>query len=130
MVKKSMSSETENTGSGFDTALLFLALGVLAASITGFYYFQDQANDLVRVLGMLAGGALAIVIAMQTGIGRTAWGYIQGSRIELRRVVWPTRKETLQTTLMIMVVVLILALFLWGLDALLLWAMKLLTGRG
>jgi len=125
-----MSSETESTGSGLDTALLFVALGVLAGSIAGFYYFEGQANDLIRVAGMLAGGAVAVVIAMQTAVGRTAWGYVQGSRIELRRVVWPSRKETLQTTLMIMVVVLVLALFLWGLDALLLWAMKLLTGRG
>ena len=125
-----MNAETENTRSGLDTALLFLALGVLAASITGFYYFQDQANDLVRVAGMLAGGVVAVVIAMQTAMGRTVWGYIQGSRVEMRRVVWPTRKETLQTTLMIMVVVLILAIFLWLLDMGLLAGMKLLTGRG
>jgi preprotein translocase subunit SecE len=70
-----------------------------------------------------------VVIALQTAIVNTAWSYIQGSRTELRRMVWPTRRETVQTTLMVVVVVLILAIFIWALDIVLAWAVQLLTGR-
>ena len=81
------------------------------------------------LLGLLGGTAVAIAIALQTAIGKTAWAYIQGSRTELRRMVWPTRRETVQTTLMVVVVVLILAVFIWALDIVLAWAVQLLTGR-
>ena len=70
-----------------------------------------------------------MLIALQTAIGKNAWAYIQGSRTELRRMVWPTRRETVQTTLMVVVVVLILAIFIWALDIVLAWAVQLLTGR-
>ncbi|MAA74399.1 MAG: preprotein translocase subunit SecE [Salinisphaeraceae bacterium] len=124
-----MATREEQSGSFVDTALLWLAVGVLSASIFGYYWFEPQYNDLVRVLGMLAGAGLAIVIALQTALGKTAWGYIQGSRTELRRVVWPTRQETMQTTLMVIVVVLILSVFIWALDVVLAWAVQMLTGR-
>ncbi|HEY1181887.1 MAG TPA: preprotein translocase subunit SecE, partial [Rhodocyclaceae bacterium] len=74
--------------------------------------------------------AASLAIAYQTVLGRTLWGYISGSRTELRKVVWPSRQESLQATLMIAVVVLIMALLLWGLDSLLLWGVEILTGRG
>jgi preprotein translocase subunit SecE len=124
-----MATREEQSGSFVDTALLWLAVGVLSASIFGYYWFEPQYNDLVRVLGMLAGAGLAIVIALQTALGKTVWGYIQGSRTELRRVVWPTRQETMQTTLMVIVVVLILSVFIWALDVVLAWAVQMLTGR-
>ncbi|MDX1496960.1 MAG: preprotein translocase subunit SecE [Salinisphaeraceae bacterium] len=125
-----MSAETETKQSGLDTLLVLLALGVLVASIAGFYYLEGQFHPVLRTLGMLAGGVVAVFIGLQTAMGKTAFGYIQGSRVELRRVVWPSRKETLQATLMILGVVLILAMFLWGLDAILVWAMQIFTGRG
>lgn len=109
---------------------MLLALGVLVASIAGFYYLDGQLHPVLRTLGMLAGGAVAVFIGLQTTTGKTAFGYVQGARVEMRRVVWPTRKETLQATLMILGVVLILAMFLWGLDAILVWAMQIFTGRG
>ena len=123
-----MATSEQRSSSALDTALLWLAILVLFASIAGYYYFTAY-SDLVRVLGMLAGAGLAIVIALQTALGKTAWGYIQGSRTELRRVVWPTRQETMQTTLMVIVVVLILSVFIWALDVVLAWAVQMLTGR-
>ena len=125
-----MSTETvETRSSNLDTALLLLAIAIVGASIAGFYYFESQFHVLIRWGGMVAGAALAIFIAYQSQAGKQAWIAIQGSRVELRRVVWPTRKETMQATLMIAVVVLVLALALWGLDAILLWAVKFLTGQ-
>ena len=123
-----MASSEQRTASALDTALLWLAIAVLVASIAGYYYFTAY-TDLVRVLGMLAGVAVAALIAFQSAIGKTAWSYVSGSRTELRRVVWPTRRETVQTTLMVVVFVLILAAFIWALDIVLGYAVALLTGR-
>ncbi|MGB0221597.1 preprotein translocase subunit SecE [Sinimarinibacterium flocculans] len=95
-----------------------------------FYYFETQYNALIRVLMLLGGLLVALGVAYQTAAGRSLWGYVVGSRIELRKVVWPTRQESVQATLMIAVVVLIMALLLWGLDSLLLWGVETLTGRG
>ncbi len=123
-----MSSRNESATSPFDTALLSAAVVVLAGSIFGFYYYEGAVADPVRVLGILVGAAIAAAIAMQTQLGRLVWSYIQGSRTELRKVVWPNRKETVQTTLIILVVVLLVGVFLWGLDATLLWGVRSLTG--
>ncbi|MDN5873412.1 MAG: preprotein translocase subunit SecE [Sinobacteraceae bacterium] len=124
-----MASQDTAGASYLDTAILWLAVLVLGASIFGYYWFEPQYSDLVRVLGLLVGAAIAVAIALQSAIGKSAWAYIQGSRVELRRVVWPTRQETVQTSLMIIVVVLLLAVFIWSLDVVLSWGVQLLTGR-
>lgn len=125
-----MSAHTEAANTTRDTALLWLAVAIIAASITGFYWFEGQFNVLIRVVGMLAGGAIAILVALQSMPGKAAWSVVRESRTEVRKVVWPTRKETLQTTAIILIVVLILGVILWGVDSLLLLALELLTGRG
>jgi preprotein translocase subunit SecE len=118
------------TGPGIlDTLKLFFAVVFLIVGIVGYYYFEEE-SVLLRVAGVLAGVVLAAVIAMSTDRGQTLWHFIQGSRVELRKVVWPTRQETLQTTLTVFVFVLILSIFFWGLDFFLLWATRLLTGQG
>lgn len=123
-----MSSKSESVSSPLDTALLVVAVLVLAGSIFGFYYVKGEVADPVRVIGILVGAAIAVVIALQTQLGRLVWSYLQGSRTELRKVVWPTRKETAQTTLIILFVVLLVGVFMWGLDAILLWGVQALTG--
>ncbi|MGB7756334.1 MAG: preprotein translocase subunit SecE [Salinisphaera sp.] len=123
-----MATSEQRTASALDTALLWLAIVVLIASIAGYYYFTAY-TDVIRVLGMLAGVVVAALIAFQSALGKTAWSYVQGSRTELRRMVWPTRRETMQTTLLVVVFVLILAAFIWALDIVLGYAVTLLTGR-
>lgn len=123
-----MATQDNQASSWLDTVILWVAVAVLVASIVGYYYFT-RYSDLVRVLGMLAGAGVAVLIAVQSQLGRVAWTYIQGSRTEVRRVVWPSRKETVQTTAMVVLVVLILAVFIWALDILLGWGVSLLTGR-
>lgn len=125
-----MTSKSESARSPLDTALLILAILVLAASISGFYYVQGQVHQVVRVVGLLVGAAIAVAIALRTEIGRVVWGYVQGSRTELRKVVWPTRRETMQTTLIVIVLALLVGIFLWAVDAVLLWALKQFTGVG
>jgi preprotein translocase subunit SecE len=122
---------TEKAGSAAkDTAFLIIAAVALLGGMFAFYYFEGQFNALVRTLILLASFAATLALAYQTAIGRDLWGYITGARAEMRKVVWPTRQESIQTTLMIAVVVLVMALLLWGLDSALLKGVEALTGRG
>jgi preprotein translocase subunit SecE len=125
-----MNAKTEVEGSsGLDTAKLLAAIVVLAGGIAGFYYLEAQALW-VRLLLLLAVAGVAALIAYQTAIGRAAWGFAVDARTEVRKVVWPTRQETLQTSLAIFVAVLLTALFLWGIDSILFWLVTMLTGQG
>lgn len=125
-----MSSNETQSGSALDNVLILLAVIVLGGAIGAFYYFETQFNVAVRVGGLLIAVAAAVAILMQSQVGKTMWSYVRGSRVELRKVVWPTRRDSVQTTLLIFVVVLLLGAFLYGVDAVLLWGVKALTGRG
>jgi preprotein translocase subunit SecE len=72
--------------------------------------------------------ALAVAVFVQTEKGRAAWTLMKESRAEIRRVVWPKREETVQTTLIVLVLVLIFSLILWLLDSGLSWLVRLLIG--
>jgi preprotein translocase subunit SecE len=110
-----------------DRIRLLLAVLVLGAAIVGFYWFEDQST-LLRVIGLLVAVGVAIAIAMTSAPGRAAWAFIGDSRNEARRVVWPTRKETGQTTLIVLIVVLLVGILLWLMDLILIWAVRLVTG--
>lgn len=125
----SVKPEIETQSSPLDVVLLALSLALLVGSIAGFYYFEAYP-DWQRWAGVLVAAGLAIVIALQTHMGKSAAAFIRGSQIELRKVVWPTKPETTQTTIAILIVVFILGLLLWGLDSLLLLGTKFLTGQG
>ena len=124
-----MNTDAE-TGSGFlDTVKLALSAALLVAGIAAFYMYEQQSL-LVSVSVLLVAVGLAIAVFMATERGRLLWKFIQGSRVEIRKVIWPTRQETMQTTLTVFVFALIMALFFWGLDFFLLWITRLLTGQG
>ena len=82
------------------------------------------------MLGLLAVAGIAIFIAAQSKTGKGVLGFISGAQSEVRRVVWPTRAETTQTTLAVLVIVLIMGILLWLLDMVLLAAIQMLTGQG
>ncbi len=124
-----MNAKTETSSSRFDSLKLVIAAGFLLTAIIGFYYFSAQSL-LLRVVGILVAAGIAITIALQTDIGRTFWGFIQESRTEVRKVVWPTRAETVQTTLIVIVMVILAGILLWLLDMFLLWAVEWLTRQG
>jgi preprotein translocase subunit SecE len=67
---------------------------------------------------------------LQTETGRQGYNFVLEARDEVRKVVWPTRKETVQTTMIIIATVLLVAVFLWIIDIFLLWAVRLMTGQG
>jgi preprotein translocase subunit SecE len=120
----------ENGSPRFDTPLLIAALVLLLGSAVAFYYFDPQLGKLVRLLILFGGIAVSGFIVSRTATGSLIWDYLQGARVEARKVVWPTRQESVQTTLVIAVFVVVVALFLSGVDWLLLHGVQALTGKG
>ena len=84
----------------------------------------------MRLAGLLVVVGAAAFVALQTAVGRTVWQFAADSRSEVRKVVWPTRQETLQTLLIITIAVLLTALFLWMVDSVLFSIVRYLTGQG
>jgi preprotein translocase subunit SecE len=99
----------------------------MCGGVYGNWYFQDESL-LIRVLALLVGAGLAAFIAVQTERGRSVWGLLKDARTEVRRVVWPSNQETTQTTLVVLVLVLVFALILWGLDSFLSWVVSSVIG--
>jgi len=120
----------ENGTPRFDTPLLIAALVLLLGSAVAFYYFDPQLGKLARLAILIGGIAASGFIVSRTATGSLIWDYLQGARVEARKVVWPTRQESVQTTLVIAVFVVVVALFLSGVDWLLLHGVQALTGKG
>jgi preprotein translocase subunit SecE len=118
-----MASKPEDQSSPLDTVKMLFALALLTGGVAGYYYFEDQAF-LYRVLGLLAVVLMALGVVFTTAVGQRTWGFLKESRVELRKMVWPSRGETVQTTLAVFVMVLVMGIFLWLLDMLLGWAVQ------
>lgn len=108
--------------SAADKVKLGLAIAVVVAGVGGFYYLSQQPMVL-RVVSVLAGIVLGGLIAWFSEPGRRFMGFARESYAETRRVVWPDRKETLQTTLAVFAFVFVMALFLWVVDKSLEWSL-------
>lgn len=124
-----MAGKAEAERSGLDTAKLVAAVLLVVAGVVAFYWFE--ANSLLyRVLGLLAIVGMAIGIFFTTTPGRSLWIFLNDSRNEVRKMVWPTRAEALQTTLIVILVVIIVAIFLWLVDMFLGWSVRSIIGTG
>ncbi len=106
-----------------DNIKLIVAVILMVVAITLFYTYSEYST-LLRVLGLLAVAGISVFIASRTAIGGTVFGYIGATQTEVRKVVWPTRQETLQTTLVVLLMVMLVALMLWAFDSLLGWAVR------
>ena len=101
---------------------------LLLAGLVGSYYYSEISMP-IRMgvwLGILV---VAGVIAATTQKGKWVVQFFRDSRVELRKVVWPTRQETMQTTIVVAAMVVVLALILWGIDGVLVWLIGWLTGQ-
>lgn len=108
---------------------LWLAIAVLlVGGIVANSYFSSFATP-IRMIGWIVLAAAVIFIAFQTQFGKTSWIFIKEARIEMRKVTWPSRQETVQTTLVVVAMVVVMALILWGIDTFLLWSIGTLTGH-
>lgn len=106
-----------------------IVLLLIVAGALGYNQFSDQSL-LVRWIGLFIIAALAIFVAFQTDKGKKLWQFGMASKAELRKVVWPTRQETIQTTLLVVGVVAIVGMILWGVDMILLKTVAWITGYG
>jgi len=124
-----MSTQTETSESGvLDTIKLLVAAVALVGGLYAYYYYETTVAQALRVLMVLGGTAVGIGIAMTSVQGQRLWHFIQGSRVEIRKVVWPTRQETTQTAIAVFVFTLVMMLFFWALDSGLLWLTRTLVG--
>jgi preprotein translocase subunit SecE len=122
-------TQVQAADSGIDKAKVTAAIALVIAGIAG-YYMLGVNSPAQRWLVMLAGLVLAIAMFGWSSYGRRFWSFVLDSRIELRKVVWPSRQETMTTTAVVFGFVVIAGLFFWVLDLFLAWATKLLTGQG
>jgi|SRR5665811_2608402 preprotein translocase subunit SecE len=112
-----------------DKIKLFVALLLVAAGIAGYYYLHDSAAVL-KLASVLVGLLLATGVAWTSQSGKRFFAFGKDSVAEAKRVVWPTRKETLQTTAVVIAFAITMALFLWAVDASLMLVVNKLMGRG
>ena len=120
-------SDTEQSNP-MDTPKLLAAIGVLVAGIYGYYYFELEYAFLYRVLGLLAFVLVALFLVYTTQMGKALVGFGRDARAEVRKVVWPTTQETVQTTLMVLVAVILIGIFLWLIDMILQELVQILIG--
>lgn len=124
-----MNAQAEQATSVADIVKLVLSPFVIIVGIVAFYHFSDLLM-IYRVLGLVAIVSLAVGICFTTAKGQAVWQFMAESKQEVRRVVWPTRDETVRTTLLVFAMVFIVGLILWLLDMFLFWAIQLLMNQG
>jgi preprotein translocase subunit SecE len=120
--------QTPPSASAKDTALMTLSILVLFIGIGAFYWYDDKALPF-RIAMVVVGLLAAAGLAWLSWYGREFWQFAQASRIELRKVVWPSRDETVKTTYVVFIFAIVMGLFFWGLDWVLTWLTRLLTGQ-
>jgi len=120
--------QTPPGASAKDTALLTLSIVAILGGIAAFYWFEDQSLA-IRIALVVAGLLVGTGLAWMSWYGREFWQFALASRIELRKVVWPDREETVKTTYVVFIFAIVMGLFFWGLDWILTWLTRLLTGQ-
>ena len=121
-----MTEGSKEISSTLDTLKMATAIAILLMSVFSFYYFPEL-SVLIRVLVVIFSVVMSLLIFFKTQRGLIFWEFLQGSRVEMRKVDWPTKQETIQTTLTVFVFVLVLGIFFWLLDFLLLYITTSIT---
>ncbi len=122
-----MVSKAEVTNNSADTIKLASAGALVLLGLVAFYYFAAQSL-LLRVVGLLVVAAVAAFIVYQTELGKRTVAFFRDARTEVRKVVWPSRAETTQTTLTVFIIVVLVGIFLWLFDMLLAYLFRAITG--
>ena len=117
----------KNIESKSSKSYLLLSIGVLITGMILFYYYSD-VRLFYRVVGMITVVIFSAFIAYQSDFGKLVYSYVTDSKVELKKVTWPTKQETTQTTLGVIFVVIIVGILLWLFDMLLGWAIGTLYG--
>lgn len=122
-----MVAQTDTENSSADLIKLIVAGLIGLAGLVAFYQFSEQSL-IARVIGLLIVAAIVVFIVYQTERGKNIYAFFKDARTEVRKVVWPSRTETTQTTLTVFVIVFLVGLFLWLLDMVLSGAFRAVTG--
>ena len=131
-----MNIQAEPATSVADIVKQVFSVVFVVAGVAAFYYFSTdhtyfkEVRLLYRVLGLVVIVLMALGMMLTTDLGRTVWSFVLESKQEVRKVVWPTREETMRTTLLVFAMVFIVGLILWLLDMFLFWGVRILTGQG
>lgn len=112
-----------------DTLKWLIVILLISAGIIGFYYFAEYSS-LLRIISLLGVVGIATFIASTTAKGQFTKNFLRDTHLEVRKVVWPTRQETLQMTGIVILMVVVVALIIWGLDSFLMWVVRFFTGQG
>lgn len=124
-----MNTQVETDVSVLDIVKQVFSVVLIIAGVGAFYYFSE-VQLLFRVIGLLVVFSAIVAMMLTTDLGRSVWSFVAESKIEVKKVVWPTREETTRTTLMVFVMVSVVGIVLWLLDTSLFWGVRLLTGQG
>jgi preprotein translocase subunit SecE len=114
----------------FDVVKQVFSVVFVVAAVAAFYYFSEVIPLVYRVVGLLIVVLAVVGLMLTTDIGKSVWLFILEAKQEVRKVIWPTREETMRTTLLVFAMVTIVGLILWFLDMFLFWGVRLLTGQG
>jgi preprotein translocase subunit SecE len=131
-----MNTNVETEAPVLDIIKKIISALIVIAGVSAFYYFSvdhdsiKEVRLLFRVLGLVAVMIAVIGLMSTTNTGKFVLSFILESRQEVRKVVWPTRDETMRTTLLVFAMVFIVGLILWLLDMFLFWGVRIITGQG
>ena len=103
-----------------DKLKLVAAAAIVLIGLAAFYYLGDQSN-LARAGVVIVSVLAALGVALTSGPGQAAWEFSKSARTEVRKVVWPTRKETIQATGIVLLLVIVVGLYLFFVDKIMFW---------
>ena len=129
-IKKKAPEQVQDKGEkskGTNTLLWIIAVALILVAAVGHTYFAAQLSLVVRVLALVALGAGAVAAAALTNQGQKTIHFIKESRTELRKIIWPTRPEATQTTLIVIAMCVVVSLVLWGIDSIIVRLVAFLT---
>ena len=124
-----MNTQVETSTSVIDVVKKVFSIVFVVAGVAAFYYFSE-IRLLYRVIGLLIVIVSVVGLMLTTSTGEVVWSFVLESKQEVRKVVWPTRDETLRTTLLVFAMVIMVGFVLWLLDMFLFWGVRVLTGQG
>jgi preprotein translocase subunit SecE len=122
--------QTAAVSAGADTAKLIAAIILVMGGVVAFYVFKSRPEAWLSWVALFGGILAGVLVFAFSGNGRGFWQFFLESRVELRKVFWPNRNETMTTTLVVLVFVVIASVFFWLLDLLLASATRFFTGQG
>jgi len=125
-----MSSNVDSASGLLDTLKLLTAITLMVGAVVAFYLLEEQAVAWMRIVGVLAVVGISVWIGSTTRRGAALLAFTSAANLEVRKVIWPTRTETIQTTLVVLAVVVLVSIILWLVDLFYGWAIRNLVGMG